>query len=362
MPFKKETGARWSPSECLLETLPRQRRTSLRRNNRTSFTRVLKDSSVTNSQSIASKHSTDLRASVMSGQQAVAPVVIYQPYLSTAQLSQVHPQAVALDISFNTDAASREYELFAYLRGRHAEEGFDAAAFWGLVSTKFEMKSVSSFDTFVADAAKAREDNADAYLYNPLIGCAAIYANVWEQAMLGGHPGMEPIFMFLNEKGYGAALPQAGNRFFFCNYMCGNQKFWDGYFLFCETILGLLDDEASRGTEVGRTYAGQANYGRDKNALMRPFVIERLLGLYLQSPMAQGLKVKTYIPTQADFEWKFGARMGRLLHRLYDLKQTFVATRDQGAIREWQEARQPLVKQPHLIWQMDDPPAWMPAR
>lgn len=317
---------------------------------------------MTIAQPIAPEQSADLHDPMRSGQQAVAPVVIYQPYLSGMQLNQIHPQAVALDISFNTDAASREYELFAHLRARHADEGFDSAAFWGLVSTKFEVKSVSSFADFVAQAGIAQAQGADAYLYNPLIGCASIYANVWEQAMLGGHPGMEPIFMHLNEKGYGAALPQAGNRFFFCNYMCGNQKFWDGYFQFCETILAMLEDEAGRGTTVGRTYAGQANYSRDKNALMRPFVIERLLGLYLQSPLAQGLNVRTYIPTQADFEWKFGARMGRLLHHLYELKQIFVATRDQGAIREWQEARQPLVKQPQLIWQMDDPPAWMPAR
>lgn len=308
-------------------------------------------------QPIASLHAMDPR-----DEAATAPVVIYQPYLNNAQLGQVHPQAVALDISFNTDAASREYELFVHLRDRHSTEGVDDAAFWGLVSTKFELKSVSSFTDLVAQAEQAQSQGADAYLYNPLIGCAAIYANVWEQAMLGGHPGMEPIFMHLNEKGYGAALPQAGNRFFFCNYMCGNRKFWDGYFQFCETILGMLEEEARRDTAAGRAYAGQANYGRDRNAVMRPFVIERLLGLYLQSPAAKDLDVRAYIPTQADFEWKFGPRLGRLLHHLYDLKQTFVATRDQGVIRQWQEARQPLVKQPHLIWQMDDPPAWMPPR
>ena len=314
-------------------------------------------------QPLASQQFVDLPGQTVSGMPPVAvPVVIYQPYLSETQRSQVHPQAMALDISFNTDGASREYELFSHLRARHAAEGFDGAAFWGLVSTKFEMKSVSSFASFVAQAQEAQAQGADAYLYNPLIGCAAIYANVWEQAMLGGHPGMEPIFMYLKEKGYGVALPQAGDRFFFCNYMCGNQAFWEGYFLFCETVLGMLADEASRDTDVGRTYAGQANYGRDRNALMRPFVIERLLGAYLQSPIAKSLNVRAYIPTQADFEWKFGARMGRLLHRLYDLKQTFVATRDQAVIREWQEMRQPLVRQPQLIWQMDDPPAWMPAR
>lgn len=311
---------------------------------------------------VASRHPTDLRDPSSSSHEAVAPVVIYQPYLNEVQLEQLHPQAVALDISFNTGAATREYELFAHLRDRHAAEGLDRATLWGLVSTKFEVKSVSSFSDFVGQAANARAQGADAYLYNPLIGCAAIYANVWEQALLGGHPGMEPVFQFLNQKGYGAALLQGEQHFFFCNYMCGNQTFWDGYFRFCETVLNMLEDEARRDTAVGRSYAGQANYGRDRNALMRPFVIERLLGLYLQSPIAQGLAVRSYRPTLADFEWKFGIRMGRLLHRLYDLKQTFVSSRDQSAFRAWHEARQPLVKKPHLIWQMDDPPGWMPAR
>ncbi|MGE7370803.1 hypothetical protein ACQKKX_17320 [Neorhizobium sp. NPDC001467] len=327
--------------------------------NRVKPYRVVKDLRVPINPSTALQHFAD---PAPYAHPAVVPVVIYQPYLNDAQKSQVHPQAVALDIGFNTAAASREYELFAHLRDRHAAEGFDDTAFWGLVSTKFELKSVSSFADFVAQAGQAHAEGADAYLYNPLIGCAAIYANVWEQAMLGGHPGMEPIFTYLNEKGFGAALPQAANRFFFCNYMCGNRAFWDGYFGFCEMVLGMLDDEARRGTTVGLAYAGQGHYGRDRNALMRPFVIERLLGLYLHSPMAQGLKISTYIPHAGDFEWKFGPRLGRLLHRLYDLKQSFVARPDQQTIAAWQTARQPLVKQPQVIWQMDDPPAWMPAR
>ncbi len=30
----------------------------------------------------------------------------------------------------------------------------------------------------------------------------------------------------------------------FCNYFCGNRKFWSGYFAFCERILESLENEA----------------------------------------------------------------------------------------------------------------------
>ncbi|MBY2983091.1 glycosyltransferase family 1 protein [Rhizobium leguminosarum] len=287
-------------------------------------------------------------------------VIIYQPYLDPSQRSQLDAAAMPLDISFNTQATTREYELFLTLHAHHEAIGLSEDVFWGLLSSKFEMKSVTSFPSFVTEAEKARAEGADAYLYNPLIGHAAIYSNVWEHSLLGGHPGMDPIFLHIQELGYPIAPPQDKTAFAFCNYFCGNRKFWSGYFAFCERILGSLENEARLGTPAGTAYAGSAQYSRDANATMRPFVIERLLGLYVQQAAAKGLKIAAFVPAPAHFEWKFGVRLGRMLHGLFAAKEAFLQSRDQAHLTSWQEGRQPLIKQPHLIWGADDPPGWMP--
>ncbi|MBY3368285.1 CgeB family protein [Rhizobium laguerreae] len=287
-------------------------------------------------------------------------VIIYQPYLGPSQRSQLDATAVPLDISFNTQAATREYELSRILHPHHEAIGLGEDVFWGLLSSKFEMKSVTSFPSFVTEAEKARAEGADAYLYNPLIGHAAIYSNVWEHSLLGGRPGMEPIFLHIQQLGYPIAPPQDKTAFMFCNYFCGNRKFWSGYFAFCEGILESLENEARRGTPAGIAYAGSAQYSRDANATMRPFVIERLLGLYVQQAAASGLKIAAFVPAPADFEWKFGVRLGRMLHGLFTAKEAFLQSPDEAHLASWQEGRQPLIKQPHLIWFADDPPAWMP--
>ncbi|MBB2686879.1 UNVERIFIED_ORG: hypothetical protein GGD47_004496 [Rhizobium etli] len=287
-------------------------------------------------------------------------VIIYQPYLDPSQRSQLDAAAMPFDISFNTQATTREYELFLTLHRHHEAIGLGDDVFWGLLSSKFEMKSVTSFPSFVTEAEKARAEGADAYLYNPLIGHAAIYSNVWEHSLLGGHPGMEPIFLYLQELGYPIAPPQDKIAFMFCNYFCGNRKFWSGYFAFCERILESLENQARAGTPAGNAYSGTAHYSRDANAKMRPFVIERLLGLYVQQAIASGLKIAAFVPTLADFEWKFGVRLGRMLHGLFAAKEAFLQSRDDALLTAWQQGRQPLIKQPHLIWGADDPPGWMP--
>jgi hypothetical protein len=289
-----------------------------------------------------------------------SPVFVYQPYIAETDRGRVHELALPFNIAFNTSAETREYELFRVLYDHHRLMAPDSDIFWGLVSSKFELKAASTFPGFVQEAADARSNGADCYAYNPLIGLAAIYSNVWEQALMGGHPGMEKVFEHLAARGVAVAAPQNDASFFFCNYVCGNERFWRSYFRFCEHILGDLEEQARLGTQAGQVYSGGASYVRDRTAKMRPFVIERLLGTYLAHASELGLKVAFHQPTFDDFEWKFGTRLGRLLHDLHASKEAFFATGDSAALEAWQSGRRPLIQEPHLIWQMDDPPAWMP--
>ncbi|WP_454918462.1 glycosyltransferase family 1 protein [Xanthobacter sediminis] len=287
-------------------------------------------------------------------------VIVYQPYAGPEQRSLVHDLAIPFDLSFNSDPEVREYEILKALHAHHRAVGLDKGAFWGLLSNKFEIKSASSFPAFLDEARSARTQGADCYLYNPMIGCASIYLNVHEHARFSGQPGIEAVLQHLADIRYPVGEPQGTNKFFLRNYVCGNETFWTGYFRFCDTVIAKLNAQAAKGTPAGVAYRGAGSQPGEASAIMRSAVVERLLGYYMEQAAERGLKIVAHQPTGEDFEWKFGRRMGGLLHRLYDLKQTAIDEDNANAAQAWSEGRLPLVKAPQLVWQMDDPPDWMP--
>lgn len=286
--------------------------------------------------------------------------LVYQPYLNDQQLASLDPQAVPLDISFNTEAATREYELFRTLYDHHRAIGFDPSAFWGLVSSKFALKAATPFSHFVSQASEAQRAGFDCYAYNPMLANAAIFLSAWDQGIATGHVGMDKIFDYLAATGYPVDEPQGPDTFFFCNYFVANDRFWRGYFSYCEAILYALEQEAAAGRQAGLAYIGHGNYARDKNTSMRPFVIERLLGLYIASARTSGLKVAGFVPQAEDFARKFGDRMGSALFDLWSKKNDGIAGEGASRFETWKEARFAIASQPILALHADDPPAWLP--
>lgn len=289
--------------------------------------------------------------------------VIYQPYFSEAQKGELSPACRPLDASFNTANGTREYELFQHLMKRHQTSGFPAGRFWGLVSSKLSLKAPISVETFVTEAGGAQSAGYDCYVLNPMIGNAAIYANVWEQGVHCGHKGMDRVAVFLMEQGYRTNVVEGQDTFAFCNYVCGNAKFWTAYFAFVSAALSLLDAEAEKGTDVGKAYSGGAGYTRDASATMRPFVIERLLSTFLFSARLAGqIKIHAYKPNRRDFEFKFGNRMGSVLFGLHELKEQAVESKDRAHFDTWHAGRAKILENnPLPVWQLDDPPSWMPV-
>ncbi|MCO6188360.1 hypothetical protein [Rhizobium sp. L1K21] len=282
---------------------------------------------------------------------------IYQPYLDAGQKARLASDAIAFDISFNTAPNAREYELFKALW--ETEKSANPRDFWGLVSSKFELKSPIGFQQFREAAQKAMQEGFDCYLINPMIGLSALYENGKEHAELGGHPGLEPLYAKLGEMGLPVSAPQNHRTFFYCNYVVGNHRFWTGYFAFCDAVVAKFENEAKSGTPVGKVYAGNGNYGRDESASMRPFLIERLIGFYLKIAETKGLKVAAYRPTVEDFDAKFGVRLGRKLERLFRAKEAFVATGDERLRNAWLSNRHAVMENAPLVWIMDDPPNWL---
>ena len=290
-----------------------------------------------------------------------APVIVYQPFMGEEQQNRLAEGTINFDISFAKGQTSREYELFQKLYAHHKAIGLGKDVFWGLVSSKFGQKSPTPFPHFLAEAKKAQSEGYDCYAYNPMLANCAIYVNVWEQGRMG-HPNIDPILVYMQNRGFPITSPQTTRSFFLCNYMCGNEKFWSGYFDFCEPILADLEDHARRGTDLGKAYGGTANYSASPDLTMRPFVIERFLGVYLQQAEKQGLKVAVYNPTREDFLYKFGHNLTNFFYPLYQRKMAMAEAYEAGdntLFNAWHALRGAVFKNPVLAWHSDDPPPWV---
>jgi hypothetical protein len=279
---------------------------------------------------------------------------IYQAYTDAQQRDFVCAGAIPLDAAANCAPGTREYELFRMLYAEPAVGDGDEP--WGLVSWKFEHKSPAGFPVFRDFCRAAFANGADCAFINPMIGNEAVYANVWEQGIHCAHTGIEQVAYFLGQRmGIRVTAVSDVSTFAFCNYFVARRRFWDAYFSFIEQALGLLDEEAARGTEVGLIYSGSGRYGRDASASMRIFVIERLFSSFLLQQ--DTLRVSAWTPAASDYDRKFGVRTGQLLWNLSRVKQRAVEADDLSIYQAWDRQRSALLADGHIqvVWQLDDP-------
>ena len=65
----------------------------------------------------------------------------------------------------------------------------------------------------------------------------------------------------------------------YCSYFVATKAFWLEYIKFVKDIKEKLEALAGQDAEI---YHGSANYGRDPNLNMFPFIVERLFSTFLQ--------------------------------------------------------------------------------
>lgn len=277
---------------------------------------------------------------------------IYQSHFGKEQLKLVSPLATPYDVSHNTGKDSREYELFKEIS---KSRGNDPRP-WGMVSWKFEHKTVIPLNDFLTYADEKLAEGHECVFINPMIGNEAIYKNVWEQGALS-HKGFVKLNAFLLQRFPKAINSISGAQTFsFCNYFIATPKFWRYYFKFVDAVSFVLNKEAKEGTPAGLVWSGTAHYPRDPLVTMRPFVIERLFSTLL---MAGGsVKVCSYPYTRQNYKEKFGIQLGPILADLSELKNKALAENDSAGMDRWQSIRVKLFKSDARgpIVTLDDPP------
>lgn len=278
-----------------------------------------------------------------------ADLDLYQAYLGDAQRRFLAPSAIPYDVSANTANDQREYGLFKAI---HAKREAGSGP-WGLVSWKFEHKSLVPLDRFHAFASERLAAGDDCVFLNPMIGNAAMHTNVWEQWAVA-NKAIPHLCDFMGSFGDVDYLrPMGEDSFAFCNYFVATDRFWTAYFAFVDTFIDRLEQEKEARTPIGIFYGGSGNYTRNTDITTKPFIIERLFASFLASD--HGLSATPFLHDEATYVAKFGARLGEVLLHLADLKRRGLAG-DQAADARWEELRRRLMKEKlAAIWQMDDP-------
>lgn len=278
---------------------------------------------------------------------------LYQSFIGEQQRALVSPNAIPLDAQANAGRDQREYEL---LKAIWTEQSKVQQEPWGLVSWKFQHKSLISCDEFIEFSRTQFEWGVDCVFINPMIGNEAIYFNVWEQGSDQGHKGLDKIVALLNQKmGADLSVPMGISHFAFCNYFIANDRFWRRYFEFVDEALSSLEVEAMKKTEVGMIYAGSANYVRDAEVTMRPFIIERLFSGFIASTPA--LNCVNFQYKAAHYQSKFGGQLGGFLHQLSAYKNAALDAMDSVKLHSWNNVRLNILRSPlkMSVWHLDDP-------
>lgn len=276
---------------------------------------------------------------------------LYQAYLSTEQKRVLSTRAIPFDAKQNIAPDQREYDLFKEIYSQRAENPSP----WGLVSWKFEHKSLVTINAFLEFAAEKFEEGHDCVFINPMIGNEALYLNVWEQGADAGHKGLKEIAQFLSGKiSEKIFLPMNSSKFAFCNYFLGTPSFWDAYFAFIDQAIDLLESQVSLNSQIGHVYNNSASYSKDITANMKPFVIERLFSSFLS---ASNMKVASLPLSRNIYLKKFGVQLGEFLFELSRLKNLALTTYNSELLEKYQSIRLNILNSQHKIsiWQLDDP-------
>jgi hypothetical protein len=279
-------------------------------------------------------------------------LTLYQSYIGEHQHSFISPIAVAYDAGANIGEDQREYELFKAISAQRKGNREP----WGLISWKFCLKSLISVEEFYQFAASLFRSGHDCVFINPMIGYEAIFLNVWEQ-WAAGDARLAKVNLFLNEiVGTKIFAPMTRNCFCACNYFAATPDFWKSYFSFVDEVLKELDRQASQRTEVGLIYLAKGKQTRDRELTKQPFIIERLFSTFLL--MSPSIRYSGYVHSVDLYKRKFGERLGHILYKLSEMKNTALNENNNEMLSQWHRLRLSILTSPTVavVTNLDDPP------
>jgi hypothetical protein len=274
-------------------------------------------SSVSKKTSARGKNAATNDAAVDENASSKQSLLIYQIYFDPAQRPGLDAAFIPFDNAGQTDPLL-EFAVFERLA---ADEGVRSAPLWGALSWRFSEKTGLTGQSL--QQAIEKQPGHDLYYCNPYPEYEALYANGWQQG-IASHPAFTELCTAVFEAAgldpRALVAVQPSSAFSACNYFVASPAFWNSYLPW---VRGVLDRaRANLPKPVLRVLdSGLSDpTNRHAGATYWPFIIERLLPVFLQSA-GQDLKVcKLELPAAE-------AKLNSHLKRLREMKDVAHSTR-----------------------------------
>jgi len=254
---------------------------------------------------------------------------IFQICFDKEQISQCNSLIEPFDNTSNLKPELREFHSF----NRIIDEGFvDDLDAWGVFGPRWQLKlKYPSQDLF--DSIE-NNPGMDVWIFNHVRVVSSLTINVWEQGELV-HKGMLKVTKaaFTNA-GYSTSVFDSlmADNICFSSYFVATKKFWIEYIKFLKIIKQSLESLTG---ECRDLYLGSANYSRDKDLNMFPFIIERLFSTFLTMN-----NFKVY---SKPYDYSvYGDALGKssdVINSLNELKKLSIKLNSYDIIHEWNVIR-----------------------
>lgn len=258
--------------------------------------------------------------------------------MSICQVFYKDVQRLLLDTAFTPLDNSRHKDEtleFAVFQRLYGKASLDSAKYYGALSWRFAEKTGLTGQALI-QIVRSNPD-VDLFYMNPFPHNEAIHHSLWLQGETV-HPGfLELSTAFFKAAGLEPAdiyrlIPSS--VFSVCNFFVARPSFWKAYIFFVERCL----NKAEAGMPVDlckRMHSAEGDWnGIHKGATYVPFIIERLLPVFLKSP--EGRTLRTYkIPLPAK-----EAKLNDDLRELREMKDVAVLARSDRILDLWREKRE----------------------
>lgn len=215
---------------------------------------------------------------------------IYQAFFKPSQVASLDKEFIPYNNLKNEEPLLHEYPLLLDLYDKN--QGYDG--YWGMVSAKFKEKT--GIDGQTAKNLINHNPGYDVYHYNPFPKQAQAYINPFVQADHYYHPGMvDYVNKLLIELGYDLDIKYIkidADHFMYCSYYVGNFKFWSRWIPFLQTCIFVSNKEPDLKNYL---YGYTSKHGDSENFFNFPFVVERLVSLFVH--LNSDIKVKQFVVT-----------------------------------------------------------------
>jgi hypothetical protein len=266
---------------------------------------------------------------------------IFQICFESSQLDQVDAKLTPFDNTENKHPELREYYNFLKVIDDGLTDDLDA---WGMFGPRWHEKLKVSSDVLF----KEIENNPgkDVYLFNHARVQDALFFSVWEQGEYY-HPGLKDVAKYILEKlNYDPGVVDEiteSHITCYCSYFVGTTKFWKDYLDFLAKVTKELD---SLPEELYNKFNESANYARDKNLTLFPFLVERLFSTFL---LLHDYKTHAMLYDYYVYFNQIG-EFANVLQSLSNLKTLTLKYNSHEIIAQWDSIRSFVLKtQPQIL-------------